>query len=134
VKKPAFVLDSYSLLAYFQGEPSALKVKEILRLAQNKHAAVFLSLINLGEIIYMIGRKQGWDNAVEIQKKVLMLPIQMGEVTMERVLSAARVKAICPISYADAFAVALAQEMHATVITGDQEFRRVEAMVKVLWL
>jgi len=134
VKKPAFVLDSYSLLAYFQGEPSALKVKEILRLAQDKDAAVFLSLINLGEIIYVIGRKQGWDNAVEIQKKVLMLPIQMGEVTMERVLSAARIKATCPISYADTFAVALAQEMHATVITGDPEFRRVESMVKVFWL
>jgi ribonuclease VapC len=134
VKKPAFVLDSYALLAHFQGEPSALKVKEIIKRAQDSDAVVFLSLINLGEIIYTIGRRLGWDSAHKTLKIALMLPIQIGEVTMERVLSAARIKASLPISYADAFAVALAQEMAATVITGDPEFKRVESTVNVLWL
>jgi len=39
-----------------------------------------------------------------------------------------------PISYADAFAVALAQEMTATLITGDPEFKRVESRVTIMWL
>jgi predicted nucleic acid-binding protein len=134
VKKPSFVLDSYALLAHFQGEPSALKVKEIIKRAQDKDAVVFLSLINLGETIYTIGRRLGWDSALEALEIALMLPIQIGEVTMERVLAAARIKATLPISYADSFAVALAQEMSATVITGDPEFKRVESMVSVLWL
>jgi hypothetical protein len=36
VKKPRFVFDSFALLAYFQAEPAALKVKEILKQAQKR--------------------------------------------------------------------------------------------------
>ncbi len=134
MKKPVFVLDSYALLAYFQAEVAALKVKEILKRAQDNDAVVFISLINLGETIYTVERKLGWNTARETLQDVLTLPIQLGEVTMERVLSAARIKASFPISYADTFAVALAQEVTATVITGDPEFKRVESIVEVLWL
>lgn len=134
MKKPTFVLDSYALLAHFQGEPRALRVKEILRRAQDKDAVIFLSIINLGEIIYTIGRRLGWDSALETLDSTLTLPVQIGEVTMERVLSAARIKAGMSVSYADSFAVALAQEMAATVITGDPEFRKAESLVSVLWL
>jgi len=49
-------------------------------------------------------------------------------------LAAAHVKAHHPISYADAFAVALAQEMDASVVTGDPEFECVEELIPVVWL
>ncbi|TAH50263.1 MAG: type II toxin-antitoxin system VapC family toxin [Chloroflexota bacterium] len=39
-----------------------------------------------------------------------------------------------PLSYADAFAVALAQELAATVITGDPEFRAIGNIVSVDWI
>jgi predicted nucleic acid-binding protein len=134
VKKQHFVLDSFALLAYFQAEPAALKVKEILKQARNEDAVVFLSLINLGEIIYTVERKLGRDVAQGILHDVFSLPIQVTEVTMDRVMSAARVKASFPVSYADAFAVALAQETAATVVTSNPEFKRVESLVNVLWL
>ena len=134
MKKPVFVVDSFALLAYFQGEPAALKVKEILVEARNGHAVVLLSLINLGEIIYTVERKLGVDTSREILEDILALPVQLAEVTMDRVVSAAHIKANFPVSCADAFAVALAQEMRATVITGDPEFKRVESLVEVLWL
>jgi predicted nucleic acid-binding protein len=38
------------------------------------------------------------------------------------------------MSYADAFAVALAQELDAPVLTGDPEFRVVERLVQVDWI
>jgi predicted nucleic acid-binding protein len=52
------------------------------------------------------------------------------------VLAAAHVKARYSVSYADAFAVATAQEYHATVVTGDPEFHPlVEAgVLTVEWL
>jgi len=134
VKKPVFVLDSFALLAYFQAEPAALEVKEILRQARNEDAVVLLSLINLGEIIYTVERKLGQEISRETLQDVLTLPIKMTEITIDRVLSAAHIKANFPISYADAFAVALAQEMAATVVTGDPEFKRVESLINVLWL
>ena len=134
MKKPVFVVDSFALLAYFQGESAALKVKEILVEARNGHAVVLHSPINLGEIIYTVERKLGVDTSREILEDILALPVQLAEVTMDRVVSAAHIKANFPVSYADAFAVALAQEMRATVITGDPEFKRVESLVEVLWL
>jgi predicted nucleic acid-binding protein len=38
------------------------------------------------------------------------------------------------VSFADAFAIALAQESAATVVTGDPEFKEVEKLIPVLWL
>ena len=48
----------------------------------------------------------------------------------------AHIKAHYPVSYADAFAVALAQEMDGPVVTGDPEFKRVEdeGLISVVWL
>lgn len=128
------MLDSFALLAYLQAEPASLKVKETLKLARDKDAQVFVSLINLGEIVYTVERKLGEDTSREILQDILTLPIEVAEVTMERVLSAAHINGKFPISYADTFAVALAQEMTATLITGDPEFRRVESLVKIMWL
>jgi len=58
----------------------------------------------------------------------------LGGVNEQRVLAAAHIKAHYPLSYADAFAVALAQELDATVVTGDPEFKTAESLVPVLWL
>ncbi|MFH2074539.1 MAG: PIN domain-containing protein, partial [Pseudomonadota bacterium] len=52
-----------------------------------------------------------------------LLPVGLVDATKERVLSAARVKAQYPVSYADAFVVATAIEFTATIITGDPEFK-----------
>jgi len=128
------VLDSFALLAYLQAEPASLKVKETLKLAWDQDAQIFLSLINLGEIVYTVERKLGDDTSREVLQDVLALPIEVAEVTMERVLSAAHIKGKLPISYADALAVALAQEMTATLVTGDPEFKRVEPLVEIMWL
>ena len=56
------------------------------------------------------------------------------QATRERVLAAAHIKATHAMSYADAFVVAAAQEMRATILTGDPEFRTVEGLVPVEWL
>lgn len=50
------------------------------------------------------------------------------------VLEAARIKALHPLSYADAFAVATAARFGATVVTGDREFEAVEGIVPIEWL
>jgi predicted nucleic acid-binding protein len=39
-----------------------------------------------------------------------------------------------PVSYADAFSVALARRNHGRVMTGDPEFKAVESEVRVRWL
>lgn len=42
-------------------------------------------------------------------------------------------KAQYPIAYADAFAATTVQLLEVPVVTGDPEFRRLEAVVDILW-
>ena len=134
MRKTNYILDSYAILAYFQAEQGGAKVKELLKQAKAEDAVIFMSLINFGEVFYTTGRKLGEDKAKEIQHDLMLLPIQLAEVTKARILAAAQIKMKYPISYADAFAVSLAQEMNAAIVTGDPEFKQVESLVTLFWL
>ena len=134
VKKQKYILDSYALLAYFQGEDAARKVRDILKDASAGKRAVFLSVISLGEIYYIISRKRGNETAEAIIRDISQLPVELLDAAKERVLAAARVKALHPLSYADAFVVAAAEEFSATIITGDPEFKETESKAPVLWI
>ena len=134
MNRPKYILDSYALLAYFQAEPAGAKVRNILKEASAGAAAVFLSVISLGEIYYIVARKRGEEKAGEITELISRLPVGLVDATKERVLAAARVKAQHSVSYADAFVVATAIEFTATIVTGDPEFKEAESRVAVLWL
>ena len=129
-----FVLDSFALLAFLEGEQGMERVKEILKDAEKGRAVVFLSWINLGEVLYITEREQGLRQAREALAYIRSLPITMLEVTSQDVLDAAHIKATQRLSYADAFVVAAAQLQSATVLTGDPEFKSVETLVQVEWL
>jgi ribonuclease VapC len=58
----------------------------------------------------------------------------LADATWERILVAAGLKAHFPVSYADAFAIALAQEFGATLLTGDPEFKAVSHLITIEWL
>ncbi|MBI3536219.1 MAG: PIN domain-containing protein [Chloroflexi bacterium] len=79
-------------------------------------------------------RKQGPKRAEELLKDSREFPLTLEPATEERIFAAARLKAEHSISYADAFAVALAGELKATVVTGDPEFKSLESKVNLLWL
>jgi ribonuclease VapC len=93
-----------------------------------------MSLLNLGEIAYLVERRYGTDQCERTLNALRAFPIALENVTLDRILAAAHVKARHAISYADAFAAALAQEMGATVVAGDPEFEQVESLVNVDWL
>ena len=134
MKKPSYVVDSYALMAYLGDEAGAEQVKALLRQAQGDKAIIYLSLINLGEVAYIIERRYGSERLQEVLARLAQLPITIVEVPHERVLAAAHVKAHHAVSYADAFAIALAEEKGAPVVTGDPEFKKVEYLVQVVWL
>ncbi|MBU1706148.1 MAG: type II toxin-antitoxin system VapC family toxin [Syntrophaceae bacterium] len=134
MNRPKYLLDSYALLAYFQAEPAGAKVRNILKEAAAGAAKAFLSVINLGEIYYIVARKRGETEAGVITEAISRLPVGLVDATKERVLAAARVKAQHPVSYADAFVVATAIEFTATIVTGDPDFKETESRAAVLWL
>jgi ribonuclease VapC len=129
-----FVFDSFALLAYLEEEPGAAEVAEILTACGRSAAEGWLSIVNFGEVLYITEREQGLRAAQRAVAIIDQLPLRVLDVDRTRTFAAAHVKAHRSLAYADAFAVALAQEVAARLVTGDPEFERVEDLVQVLWI
>lgn len=93
-----------------------------------------MSILNLGEVLYITEREGSLEQAQRALGIVAQLPIGVIDAGPTLTFAAAHVKAHHSISYADAFAVALAQIVDAQVVTGDPEFDQVESLVKVRWI
>jgi PIN domain nuclease of toxin-antitoxin system len=55
-----YVLDSYAILSYLEAEKNGHKVKEILERAVSGNCDIFMSIVNLGEVTYIIERERGF--------------------------------------------------------------------------
>ncbi|MBI4670262.1 MAG: type II toxin-antitoxin system VapC family toxin [Chloroflexi bacterium] len=128
------MLDSFAILALIQNEPGKETIAELVERAEANESTLLMSLINWGEILYTLEREQGVERLAKLKKAIEEFPISLTEVTRTRVESAAHIKSQHRVSYADAFAIALAQELGATIVTGDPEFKSVEQQVPILWL
>ncbi|MCL6614088.1 MAG: type II toxin-antitoxin system VapC family toxin [Firmicutes bacterium] len=129
-----FVFDSYAVLALMEDEPGAQRVAEIIA---DEAAELYLCVINLGEIYYVIARREGEPAAEEVVRGVMEEEsLVLAEATWPRVKEAARIKAGGGLSYADAFVLALSLEIGAPLVTGDPEIRAAAGRlgVEVVWI
>jgi predicted nucleic acid-binding protein len=110
------VLDSWAIIRYLEDTyPAADEVAMLLE--QERPIA---SWINLGEVFYVVRRSAGEDAASSTIRD--LGDVLTGELPTERrVIEAARLKALHPMAYADAFAAATAIANDATLWTGDPE-------------
>jgi ribonuclease VapC len=122
IVKPTYVLDACALLRLAQDEPGADKVAAILNQAQTGLCRVLLHQINLGEVVYRIGKNFGWTIAVRKQAEISLLPIETVMFSDGIFWAAVKLKAHYPMSYADCFAAALAIQEQAVLLTSDPEF------------
>lgn len=122
------------MMAYLEGEPAAQEVRQILRKARKQELKAFFSLINYGECLYIIEREQGLQQAQRAVGIIDQLALQVVPVDRSLVFDAARFKARYPLSFADAFCVAVAKRNSGRVVTGDPEFKAVESEVPIHWL
>ncbi len=131
-----FVLDSYALLAFLEGGKGHKRVRELVEKALDGRCLLFLSIVNLGEVLYITERERGLPKAQETLARIDELPIEIVEANRSQTLTAAHIKAKWPIAYADAFAVALAKLEEAAIVTSDPEFKKLEAayVIPILWL
>ena len=125
----AIVLDAWAVLAWLQGEPAGKKVRDLVAWAEGDPKArkrslqvfgeqmgesvesirLMMSVINLGEVFYIVGRAAGGiREAQDVVNEVQQAPIEIISASNTLVFQAAAVKVHRTISYADAFAVATA--------------------------
>jgi predicted nucleic acid-binding protein len=132
------VLDAWAILAWMLGEPRASDVRVLLGRAAAGEVVLHSSVISLGEVYYRLARVRGeadadafWADVTDGQSL-----IRLAAATTGRVEGAARLKAAHRISYADGFAVGLARELGAPLVTGDPEIKALAdaGVVGVQWL
>ena len=126
------VLDAWAVLALIFGEePAGKEVRDIFVKKGIARSSIHISWINLGEVYYIVSRKKGPDQAVAVLEDIQLLPLTLHEPSKTDILSAANLKASHKLSYADAFAVSLAQKIQGTLLTGDPEIIMLGETVKV---
>jgi Uncharacterized protein conserved in bacteria len=128
-----YVLDAHALMVYFEKEPGFEKIVKIISQSL-EHNNVFMTTVNVGEVIYIVLRECGDQKAAEIETLISRLPVTIVPVSIDLARQAARFKAFKRMSYADCFSAALAKELKARLVTGDKEFKEVEDEIAIEWL
>lgn len=118
------LLDAWPVLEWIKGrEPCASLFQHTVEEAIAGRYALSMSRINYGEAIYSI-RKSIPANTIEAALKAFReIPIRLHSVDDLLIDEAVDLKSVYAISYADAFAAALAIRCNLPLITGDPELR-----------
>lgn len=133
-KPKALVLDSWAVLAYLGGEASSPEVADLIANAHEDRTPMFMSIINAGEVWYILAREVSETQADAALADLTGLGIQFIDADWQLTRMAGTFKAHHRMSYADCFAAALAKERKAELVTGDKEFKQVEGDIRIRWL
>jgi Predicted nucleic acid-binding protein, contains PIN domain len=133
-KPKAIVFDSWAVIAYLEGEPSAEKVADHIADAHDDGIPLFMSVVNAGEVWYIIAREASVSDADRSIKELKHLGIEFVDADWTLAHEAGGFKSKYKMSYADCFAAALAKHKKALLLTGDPEFKQVESQITIDWL
>jgi predicted nucleic acid-binding protein len=135
--KAPIVLDAWAILAFLQEEePAATVVTELFKECRAGRQPLLMSMINVGEAYYRLIATQGKNEAERRCRQLLRTSARFESVDDELVWRAAELKGTYELSYADAFAAALALRLDARLASGDPDFKPLEsgAGLRMRWL
>jgi ribonuclease VapC len=92
-----------------------------------------MSAINVGEVYYVLRKNHSESLADDWHKTAPTMPVTIDTPTADDIWSAALLKSQYPVSYADAFAAALAQKYDCLLTTGDPEFWSIKSL-EIDWI
>jgi predicted nucleic acid-binding protein len=126
-----YVLDANAVLRYFgvsEGQ-GANKVRALFEQAERGQAHLSMSVVNLGEVLYVLLKYVGEQRARHYVQ-VLQHVATMVEADAAQALGAAEMKHKYKLGYADSFAAMLAVTLKATLVSADPGFERVGKTLK----
>ena len=129
-----YVLDSYSLISYFEKDTGYEKIIDLLDRAINDSVYLFMNIVNWGEIYYITLREQGSGKANLFEKNFEKLPIDLIYPDKTLIKNASKYKACNALSYADCIAAATANINDSVLVTRDKEFKKLEKEITIDWL
>lgn len=133
-KAKAYVLDSWSVIAYLEDEPAAAQVADLIADGHESGTPLLMSVVNAGEVWYLIARAASEAEADRAIAELRQLGIEFVDADWELTRLAAVFKSKHHMSYSDCFAGALARHRKGVLVTGDKEFAPLEPEIRVHWL
>ena len=128
------VLDSSALLAYFEDEAGSVEVTKILQEAAEKEKNLLISVVNWGEVLYIIEMRYGNEKCNTVEHLMSQMHLEVVDADKELTRIAAHLKAAEKLPYGDAFAAALALNRKAELVTSDKDFKSVDGKVQICWI
>jgi predicted nucleic acid-binding protein len=128
-----YVLDSNALVRLYRDIPGADTVQMLFEQAKSGRARLFISVVNLAEVLYVLAKYFRRDQAlqyVEIARSV----VESMPVDDQIALDTAAVRIRYKLGLADCFAAELAMRLGATLVTADPEFAVFGKRLKLLTL
>jgi predicted nucleic acid-binding protein len=129
-----YVCDANALLNYIDNRPHGLRIAAMLKEAARADQPLLISAVNWGEVLYLLWRSYGEEYVERMGAGAKQLPLKIMPATDEDALTAARLKAVHKLPYADSFAAALALRERATLVTSDPDFEKLGKQLPILWL
>jgi len=133
-KPKVVVLDSWATIAYLEDEASAERVADIIADAHEEEIPLLMSVVNAGEVWYIIARESSVADADASINQLRDLGIEFVDADWNLAKDAGYFKSKNKMSFADCFAAALAKQRKAHLTTGDPEFKQVESEIAINWL
>jgi uncharacterized protein len=123
------VLDSWAILEWMNNrQPASETVDMLLSEAEAGRTRLLMSAINVGEVYYFLRKQYSEALAESWRESSRTFPVTVEVPSSEDIWNTALLKGRFPISYADAFAAALAQKYNCPLVTGDPEFRSIDRL------
>lgn len=132
--KKRYVLDANALLDFVDAGLGAPRVKEVFREAFHERCSTMMSVLNWGEVFYLLWQRRGEEKARQTMSNLSRLPIDLVPVDLPQVLKAGEIKAVHKIPYVDCIAAGLAEIHQAVLVTSDRDFEKMGRRVQVLWI
>jgi len=129
-----YVLDSFSLIAFFERDKGFEIVLDLFDKAISDKAELLMNIINWGEVYYIILREQGNEKADLFETNFEKLPVELIYPDKSLIKNASTYKAYNALSYADCIAAATADIHKGILVTGDKEFEQLEKNINIEWL
>jgi predicted nucleic acid-binding protein len=126
-----YVLDANAVLRYFgvsEGQGTN-KVRALFEQAERGQARLSMSVIHLGEVLYVLLKHVG-ESRARHYVQVLQHVVTMVDANAAQALGAAEIKHNYKLGYADSFAAMLALTLKATLVSADPAFEKLGKTLK----
>jgi predicted nucleic acid-binding protein len=128
-----YVLDANALVRLFRNQDGAAKIQELLIQTDKKQALLYISTVNLAEVLYVFARYSSLEEARKAIQRIKSL-VEFSSPDTEQALAAAEIRYRYKLGLADCFAAELAMRTGATLVTADPEFAKLGKQLKILAL